>query len=95
MMALADKDGKLLEAGKTTGSMSPSTLPVKEFWALTVDDCATFGYSSQSSCSRHSSALSRGAGLQLQKLVSDRNRLPIAGAQQDSPLFYRATLCSQ
>lgn len=41
MMAMADKDGKLLEAGKLYKIDVPAEMPVKQFWALTVYDRAT------------------------------------------------------
>ena len=41
MMALADRDGKLLEAGKLYKVDVPVNMPVKQFWALTVYDRAT------------------------------------------------------
>lgn len=44
MVALADKDGHLLEAGKTYKVDVPAQMPVKQFWALTVYDRATFSF---------------------------------------------------
>lgn len=44
LMALADKDGKLLEAGKTYKIDVPRDMPVKQFWALTVYDRATCSF---------------------------------------------------
>ncbi|MEC5387490.1 DUF1214 domain-containing protein [Uliginosibacterium sp. H3] len=44
MMALADKNGKLLEAGKTYKLDVPANMPVKQFWALTVYDRMTMGF---------------------------------------------------
>lgn len=44
MVALADKDGKLLEAGKTYRVDVPREMPVKQFWALTVYDRMTFSF---------------------------------------------------
>jgi hypothetical protein len=41
MMAMADKDGRLLEAGKLYKLDVPAAMPVKQFWALTVYDRAT------------------------------------------------------
>lgn len=41
LMALADSNGKLLEAGKTYKLDVPAQMPVKQFWALTVYDRAT------------------------------------------------------
>lgn len=37
MMAMADKDGKLLEAGKLYKLDIPAQMPVKQFWALLYD----------------------------------------------------------
>ncbi len=44
MMAMADKDGKLLEAGKLYTLDIPAEMPVKQFWALTVYDRATMSF---------------------------------------------------
>jgi hypothetical protein len=44
LMAMADKDGKLLEAGKLYKLDVPAAMPVKQFWALTVYDRATFSF---------------------------------------------------
>ena len=44
MMAMADKDGKLLEAGKLYKLDVPADMPVKQFWALTVYDRATMSF---------------------------------------------------
>ena len=44
MMALADKDGHLLEAGKLYKVEVPAKMPVKQFWALTVYDRATMSF---------------------------------------------------
>lgn len=44
MVALSDKDGKLLEAGKLYKLTVPPDMPVKQFWALTVYDRATFSF---------------------------------------------------
>ncbi|PZR00654.1 MAG: hypothetical protein DI533_08960 [Cereibacter sphaeroides] len=44
MMAMADRDGNLLEAGKTYKLTVPADMPVKQFWALTVYDRATFSF---------------------------------------------------
>jgi hypothetical protein len=41
LMALADKDGKPLEAGKLYKVDVPAKMPVQQFWALTVYDRAT------------------------------------------------------
>ena len=40
-MALADRDGRLLEAGKFYKVNVPTDMPAKQFWALTVYDRAT------------------------------------------------------
>jgi hypothetical protein len=44
MVALADKDGKRLEPGKLYKVDVPRDMPVKQFWALTVYDHATFSF---------------------------------------------------
>jgi hypothetical protein len=44
LMAMADKDGHLLEAGKLYKVEVPADMPVKQFWALTVYDRATFSF---------------------------------------------------
>jgi hypothetical protein len=44
MMAMADKDGRLLEAGKLYKLDVPADMPVKQFWALTVYDRATMAF---------------------------------------------------
>src|SRR5262249_24546274 len=44
MMAMADKDGKLLQAGKTYKLNVPAEMPVKQFWALTVYDRGTCAF---------------------------------------------------
>jgi hypothetical protein len=44
MMAMADKDGRLLEAGKLYKIDVPADMPVKQFWALTVYDRATMAF---------------------------------------------------
>ena len=44
LMAVADKNGKLLEAGKTYKIDVPKDMPVKQFWALTVYDRATMSF---------------------------------------------------
>jgi hypothetical protein len=41
LMALADKNGKKLEAGKLYKVSIPADMPVRQFWALTVYDRAT------------------------------------------------------
>lgn len=42
MMAMADKGGKPLEAGKIYKIDVPAKMPVKQFWAVTLYDRATF-----------------------------------------------------
>ena len=42
--ALADNSGKVFEAGKTYKIDVPKDMPVKQFWALTVYDRATFAF---------------------------------------------------
>jgi hypothetical protein len=44
LMAVADKNGKLLEAGKTYKIDVPKDMPVKQFWALTCYDRATMSF---------------------------------------------------
>jgi hypothetical protein len=44
MMAMADKDGQLLQAGKLYKLDIPGNMPVKQFWALTVYDRATCSF---------------------------------------------------
>ncbi|NUU35547.1 DUF1254 domain-containing protein [Pseudomonas sp. C2B4] len=44
MMAMADNEGKLLEAGKLYKLDVPPQMPVKQFWALTVYDRATMSF---------------------------------------------------
>jgi hypothetical protein len=44
LMAMADKDGKLLQAGKLYKVDVPAEMPVKQFWALTVYDRATMSF---------------------------------------------------
>lgn len=44
MMALADKNGERLEAGKLYKLDVPANVPVRQFWALTVYDRATFSF---------------------------------------------------
>jgi hypothetical protein len=44
LMAMADKDGKLLQAGKLYKIDVPADMPVKQFWALTVYDRATMSF---------------------------------------------------
>lgn len=44
LMAMADKDGRPLEAGRTYKVDVPAKMPVKQFWALTLYDRATMGF---------------------------------------------------
>jgi hypothetical protein len=44
LVALADKDGKLLQAAKLYKVDVPPNMPVSQFWALTVYDRATFSF---------------------------------------------------
>jgi hypothetical protein len=44
MMAMADRDGKPLEAGKLYKVDVPADMPVAQFWALTVYDRATMAF---------------------------------------------------
>ncbi len=44
LMAMADRNGKLLEGGKLYRVNVPKDMPVKQFWALTVYDRATFSF---------------------------------------------------
>ncbi len=44
MMAMADNNGRLLEAGKLYKLGVPANMPVKQFWALTVYDRATCSF---------------------------------------------------
>ena len=44
LMAMADKDGKPLKAGKLYKLNVPAEMPVKQFWALTVYDRATMAF---------------------------------------------------
>jgi hypothetical protein len=44
MMAMADKNGRLFEAGKLYKLDLPGDMPVKQFWALTVYDRATMAF---------------------------------------------------
>ncbi|WP_069881538.1 DUF1254 domain-containing protein [Bosea sp. BIWAKO-01] len=44
LIAMADKDGMKLEAGKLYKLDVPANMPVKQFWALTVYDRATFAF---------------------------------------------------
>ena len=44
MMAMADKNGRPLQAGKLYKLDVPAQMPVKQFWALTVYDRATMAF---------------------------------------------------
>jgi hypothetical protein len=44
MMALADSEGRLFEAGRNYRIDVPADMPVKQFWALTVYDRATMSF---------------------------------------------------
>lgn len=44
LMAVADKNGKPIEAGKTYKIDVPKDMPVKQFWALTCYDRATMSF---------------------------------------------------
>jgi hypothetical protein len=44
VMATADRDGKLIEAGKLYKIDVPANMPVKQFWALTAYDHATMSF---------------------------------------------------
>lgn len=44
LMAVADKEGRLLEADKLYKIDVPAQMPVKQFWALTVYDRATMSF---------------------------------------------------
>jgi len=44
LMAMADKDGRPLEAGRTYKVSVPAKMPVRQFWALTLYDRATMGF---------------------------------------------------
>ena len=44
LVAMADMDGKLLEADKSYRVDVPKDVPVEQFWALTVYDRATFSF---------------------------------------------------
>lgn len=44
LMAVADADGNLMEAGKTYKIDIPANFPVKQFWAITVYDHATMTF---------------------------------------------------
>lgn len=41
---MADKEGKLMEAGKLYKVNVPADMPIKQFWSLTVYDRATFSF---------------------------------------------------
>ena len=44
LFALADKDGKTLQAGKNYSFTMPAKVPVKEFWSLIVYDLETMAF---------------------------------------------------
>jgi hypothetical protein len=44
LIAMADKNGKPLDAGKLYKVDVPADIPVKQFWALTIYDRATFAF---------------------------------------------------
>jgi hypothetical protein len=44
LMAMADNQGRALEAGRTYKVTVPANMPVKQFWALTMYDRATMGF---------------------------------------------------
>lgn len=44
LCAVADKDGKPLEAGQLYKVEVPADMPVRQFWALTIYDRATFAF---------------------------------------------------
>lgn len=44
LMAMADSEGRPLEAGRTYKVTVPASMPVKQFWALTMYDRATMGF---------------------------------------------------
>ncbi len=44
LVSMADKDGNLLEAGKSYRVDVPKDVPVEQFWALTVYDRATYSF---------------------------------------------------
>jgi hypothetical protein len=44
LMAMADSEGKPLQAGKLYKLNVPARMPVKQFWAVTVYDRATYGF---------------------------------------------------
>lgn len=44
LMAMADSEGRPLEAGRTYKVTVPANMPVKQFWALTLYDRATMGF---------------------------------------------------
>ncbi len=44
IMCMNDSDGDLLEANKTYKVIVPAQMPVKQFWALTVYDKATYSF---------------------------------------------------
>jgi hypothetical protein len=44
LIALADKDGKQLEAGRTYSFTMPAKVPVKQFWSLIIYDLETMAF---------------------------------------------------
>ena len=44
LMAMADKDGNVLEAGKSYKLTLPKDVPVKQFWSLIVYDLETYSF---------------------------------------------------
>ena len=44
LMAMADKNGNALEAGKLYKLIVPKNMPIKQFWAMTLYDRATFSF---------------------------------------------------
>ena len=44
LMAMADKDGNELQAGKTYKLTLPKDVPVKQFWSLIVYDMETYAF---------------------------------------------------
>jgi hypothetical protein len=44
LFALADKDGKPLEAGRTYSFTMPAKVPVKQFWSLIIYDLETMAF---------------------------------------------------
>ena len=44
LMAMADKDGNILEAGKSYKLTLPKDVPVKQFWSLIIYDLETWAF---------------------------------------------------